>query len=197
MVAEERPKNLRFLDDFEGDGSREETPIETPESNSDQEVPELEMKPLKLELNQPENKKIENPKLSEIPETSENSNSDDGELEEIENGKGLPRGTIKRLMKDLTDLNVSQSAVEQMAEILEDEIKSIMVIAVHESKKENMKTIKGRHVKKSYNLILKEILAKVVKSTKKTEYIIKELVTNLILDIPEDTPIELKGGKDE
>lgn len=170
MVAEERPEKLGFLGDFEETG---------------------ELKPLPSDRTV----EVENSSEPENPKDTEHENQNNAE-DENQKG-GLPRGTIKRLMKDLTDLNVSQSAVEQMAEILEGEIKSIMVIAVHESKKENMKTIKGRHVKKSYNLILKEILAKVVKSTKKTEYIIKELVTNLILDIPEDTPIELKEGKDE
>lgn len=165
-ILKSEPSKLNFLKEIEGEGSI------IPQGKEPENPKDIEL----------ENKKIENSKTNE--------------KEEIETGnsKYIPVLTAKRFIKDNTEFNVSRGAAEELVSILEEVMESVVPVAEQLARSENMKTIKRRHVKSSFNSILKNRLAEVITSTKKTDMVVKKITTDLIsaiiLDIPEE-------GKDD
>ncbi|WP_423792005.1 histone [Methanocaldococcus indicus] len=88
----------------------------------------------------------------------------------------LPRATIKRMMKQHTNLNISAEAVEEICNLLEEIIKITTEVAEKNAKKEGRKTIKARDIKRCDDERLKKKILELSERTEKMPILIKEML---------------------
>ncbi len=88
----------------------------------------------------------------------------------------LPKTTIKRIMKQYTNLNISQEAVDEICKMLEEIIKVTTEVAEKNAKKEGRKTIKARDIKNCDDERLKKRILELCERTDKMPILIKEML---------------------
>ncbi len=88
----------------------------------------------------------------------------------------IPKGTIKRIMKENTDMNISKDAVEKLANILEEYIVITTQVAEENAKKEKRKTIKDRDIEKCDEERLRLKIVEISERTEKVNILTKEIL---------------------
>ncbi|ADG14017.1 Transcription factor CBF/NF-Y/histone domain protein [Methanocaldococcus infernus ME] len=88
----------------------------------------------------------------------------------------LPKTTIKRVMKNYTDLNISSEAVDELINLLEEMIKVTTEVAEKNAKREGRKTILRRDIKNCDEERLKRKILELSERTDKMPIIVKEIL---------------------
>jgi len=88
----------------------------------------------------------------------------------------IPKGTIKRIMKKHTNMNISSEAVEELSNILEEIIIITTKTAEENARAENRKTIKARDIKKCDEERLREKIIELANRTEKMNILTKEFL---------------------
>ncbi len=78
----------------------------------------------------------------------------------------IPKGTVKRLMKENTDMNVSAESVEKLVGILQEYIETTTKLAHENALKDKRKTIKARDIE---NCDSERVRAKILEVSERTE----------------------------
>ncbi|WP_456472077.1 histone family protein [Methanocaldococcus sp.] len=88
----------------------------------------------------------------------------------------LPKATVKRIMKQHTDLNISSEAVDELVKLLEDIIKVTTEVAEKNAKKDKRKTIMARDIKNCDEERLRRKIIELSERTDKMPIIVKEIL---------------------
>ncbi|CAB3288210.1 DNA-binding protein HmvA [Methanocaldococcus lauensis] len=88
----------------------------------------------------------------------------------------LPKTTIKRIMKQYTDFNISSEAVDELNNLLMEIIKITTEVAEQNAKKDGRKTIKARDIRNCDDERLKRKIIELSERTDKMPILIKEML---------------------
>ncbi len=88
----------------------------------------------------------------------------------------LPKATIKRIMKQHTNFNISAEAVDELCNMLEEIIKITTEVAEQNARREGRKTIKARDIKQCDDERLKRKIMELSERTEKMPILIKEML---------------------
>ena len=88
----------------------------------------------------------------------------------------IPRGTIRRIMKENTNLNVSAESIEKLANILQEYIVITMKLAEENAIKDNRKTIKGKDIEDCDEERLRSKIVEISERTEKVNRLTRELL---------------------
>jgi len=78
----------------------------------------------------------------------------------------IPKGTVKRIMKENTNLNISAESVEKLVDILQEYIVTTTKLAEENAIKDKRKTIKARDIE---NCDEERLRSKIVELSDRTE----------------------------
>ncbi|CAB3289441.1 DNA-binding protein HmvA [Methanocaldococcus lauensis] len=88
----------------------------------------------------------------------------------------LPKTTIKRIMKQYTDFNISSEAVDELSNLLMEIIKITTEVAEQNAKKDGRKTIKAKDIRNCDDERLKRKIIELSERTDKMPILIKEML---------------------
>ncbi len=88
----------------------------------------------------------------------------------------LPKTTIKRIMKQYTDFNISSEAVDELNNLLMEIIKITTEVAEQNARKDGRKTIKARDIRNCDDERLKRKIIELSERTDKMPILIKEML---------------------
>ncbi|MBP2144151.1 histone H3/H4 [Methanococcus voltae] len=88
----------------------------------------------------------------------------------------IPKGTVKRIMKDNTDMYVSTESVVALVDILQEMIVTTTKIAEENAAKDKRKTIKARDIEECDAERLKEKILQVSERTEKVNMLANEIL---------------------
>ncbi|MBA2840206.1 histone H3/H4 [Methanococcus maripaludis] len=90
----------------------------------------------------------------------------------------IPKGTVKRIMKENTDMNVSAESVVALVEILQEMVVTTTKIAEENAANDKRKTLKARDIEQCDAERLRK---KVIEVSERTEKV--NMLTNEILNV--------------
>ncbi|MCQ6254084.1 histone family protein [Methanocaldococcus sp.] len=88
----------------------------------------------------------------------------------------LPKTTIKRIMKQYTDFNISSEAVDELNNLLIEIIKITTEVAEQNARKDGRKTIKARDIRNCDDERLRRKIIELSERTDKMPILIKEML---------------------
>ncbi|MBP2171925.1 histone family protein [Methanococcus voltae] len=88
----------------------------------------------------------------------------------------IPKGTVKRIMKDNTEMYVSTESVVALVDILQEMIVTTTKIAEENAAKDKRKTIKARDIEECDAERLKEKILQVSERTEKVNMLANEIL---------------------
>ena len=88
----------------------------------------------------------------------------------------IPKGTVKRLMKENTDMNISAESVEKLVEILQEYIVTTTKLAEENARKDKRKTIKARDIECCDEERLRVKIMEIAERTEKVNILTKEFL---------------------
>ncbi|MCS3901371.1 histone family protein [Methanococcus voltae] len=88
----------------------------------------------------------------------------------------IPKGTVKRIMKENTDMYVSTESVVALVDILQEMIITTTRIAEENAAKDKRKTIKARDIEECDAERLKEKILQVSERTEKVNMLANEIL---------------------
>ncbi|ABR56263.1 histone family protein [Methanococcus aeolicus] len=88
----------------------------------------------------------------------------------------IPKGTVKRIMKQNTDMNVSAESVVKIVEILQEYIVTTTRLAEENAAKDKRKTIKARDVENCDGERVRQKILEVADRTEKVQILTKEFL---------------------
>ena len=88
----------------------------------------------------------------------------------------IPKGTVKRLMKENTDMNISAESVEKLVEILQEYIVTTTKLAEENARKDKRKTIKARDIEACDEERLRIKIMEIAERTEKVNILTKEFL---------------------
>ncbi len=91
----------------------------------------------------------------------------------------IPKGTVKRLMKENTDMNISAESVEKLVEILQEYIETTTKLAEENARKDKRKTIKARDIESCDEERLRTKIIEIAERTEKVNILTREFLNVL------------------
>ncbi len=88
----------------------------------------------------------------------------------------IPKGTVKRIMKENTDMNISAESVEKLVEILQEYIVITTKLAENNAKKDKRKTIKARDIESCDEERLRVKIEELAERTEKVNILTREFL---------------------
>jgi histone H3/H4 len=88
----------------------------------------------------------------------------------------IPKGTVKRIMKENTDMNISAESVEKLVEILQEYIITTTKLAEENARKDKRKTIKARDIEACDEERLRIKIMEIAERTEKVNILTKEFL---------------------
>ncbi|AEH07426.1 histone family protein [Methanothermococcus okinawensis] len=95
----------------------------------------------------------------------------------------IPKGTVKRLMKENTDMNISAESVEKLVEILQEYIVTTTKMAEDNARKDKRKTIKARDIENCDEERLRVKIMEIADRTEKVNILTKEFLKVLASEL--------------
>ena len=88
----------------------------------------------------------------------------------------IPKGTVKRIMKENTNLNISAESVEKLVDILQEYIVTTTKLAEENAIKDKRKTIKGRDIEDCDEERLRSKIIEISERTEKINILTREFL---------------------
>ena len=88
----------------------------------------------------------------------------------------IPKGTVKRIMKENTDMNISAESVEKLVGILQEYIVTTTKLAEENARKDKRKTIKARDIEACDEERLRVKIIEIAERTEKVNILTKEFL---------------------
>ncbi|WP_292460370.1 histone family protein [Methanothermococcus sp.] len=95
----------------------------------------------------------------------------------------IPKGTVKRLMKENTNMNISTESVEKLVEILQEYIVTTTILAEENAKKDKRKTIKARDIEYCDEERLRVKIVEIADRTEKVNILTREFLKVLASEL--------------
>lgn len=95
----------------------------------------------------------------------------------------IPKGTVKRLMKENTDMNISAESVEMLVEILQEIIVTTTKLAEENARNDKRKTIKARDIERCDEERLRVKIVELADRTEKVHILTKEFLNVLASEL--------------
>lgn len=88
----------------------------------------------------------------------------------------IPKGTVKRLMKENTGMNISAESVEKLVEILQEYIETTTKLAEENARNDKRKTIKARDIESCDEERLRTKIIEIAERTEKVNILTREFL---------------------